>query len=72
MNLGSMFNELKEKGYVEDVEKCVKDGGKPEGTVSHRKNGDFIKQGGEWKPYKVASVEKRHIWTDGFQKTHLN
>ncbi len=37
--------------------KQVLDAGKPEGTVSHRKNGDFIKQGGEWKPYKAARKE---------------
>ena len=48
MILDEMFKELKEKGYIEDA-------GKPEGTVTHRKDGDFIKQGGEWKPLKVPN-----------------
>ena len=40
--------------------KQVLDAGKPEGTVSHRKNGDFIKQGGEWKPYKAGNGSKEN------------
>ncbi len=68
-----MFEDMFEKARTEMVKdnatkreltkdtkinlKQVLDAGKPEGTVSHRKNGDFIKQGGEWKPYKAVSKE---------------
>jgi hypothetical protein len=70
-----MFEDMFEKARAEMVKdnatkreltkdtkinlKQVLDAGKPEGTVSHRKNGDFIKQGGEWKPYKDNKKENK-------------
>lgn len=71
-----MFEDMFEKARTEMVKdnatkreltkdtkinlKQVLDAGKPEGTVTHRKNGDFIKQGGEWKPYKDGNRVKEN------------
>lgn len=47
--------EFLENSESEDV--SVEDAGKPEGTISHRKDGDYRKQGGKWR--KIYSGESR-------------
>jgi hypothetical protein len=49
-------NELAE--YLESMdENETEDAGKPDGSVSHRKNGDYQKRGGKW--YKIYENEGR-------------
>lgn len=40
------------------IRKETTDGGLPDGSVSHRKDGDYIKQGGKWKPAPKGGAGK--------------
>lgn len=64
MALKDIFAIIKADRYTADgcaeIEKAQKnmaeDAGLPEGTVRHRKDGDYVKQGGKWKPAPAAKV----------------
>ena len=58
-----IFKIMKADRYTQDgrdeINKALnetEDAGLPDGTMRHRKNGDFIKQGGEWVPAKNAKA----------------
>ena len=58
MGLKDIFTMIKADRYTadgrEEIKKAQKamaeDAGLPDGTLRHRKDGDYIKQGGKWKP----------------------
>lgn len=63
MALKDIFNLIKADRYTadgcEEIKKAQKaiaeDGGLPDGTMRHRKDGDYIKQAGKWVPAKRAN-----------------
>ena len=58
MALKDIFTMIKADRYTadgcEEIKKAQKaiaeDAGLPDGTIRHRKDGDYVKQGGKWKP----------------------
>lgn len=59
MALNDLFNMQKADKYTADGRAAIEDAGYEEGHVSHRKDGDYIKQGGSWVPYKGKGAQKQ-------------
>lgn len=64
MALKDIFTMIKADRYTADgceeikkaQEAIAEDAGAPDGTMSHRKDGDYIKQGGKWIPAPAAKT----------------
>ena len=62
MALKDIFNLIKADRYTADgceeikkaQEAIAEDAGLPDGTMRHRKDGDYIKQAGKWVPAPAA------------------
>lgn len=68
MGLKDIFRMIKADRYTADgreeirkaQEAIAKDAGLPDGTMRHRKDGDYIKQAGKWVPAKRANGAKKN------------
>lgn len=71
MALKDIFTMIKADRYTADgceeikkaqeaIKEETKDAGLPDGTVRHRKNGDYVKQAGKWVPAPAAKGAKKN------------
>lgn len=61
-----IFKIMKADRYTQDgrdeINKALnetEDAGLPDGTIRHRKDGDYVKQGGKWKPAPVKKADAK-------------